>query len=298
MRLVDGTLAHDGGRDRETQILQGRQRLIAACAVHPAPGDHQRAFRLGQQRRRLGHAGRIGGDGVQRIAAETGLPRGLDRVFAGLVQHIGRHQQHCRAGAPGGRGGEGHVHIVIDARDIGDPAHPFRHAREQRRVIQFLKRILVGERARHVLHDGHDRDRGLQRLGQPRHQERRRRTVLRRHHRHLTRDAGIGIGHGGTGILGAVADLRDPVGRRCQKKGRGDRLAKDLGHAMALQGPGKDMCAGLVRARISVQHWAYSSLQAGIFRMILPVWAEASSRAWASRTCARSKTESMAGRAP
>ena len=111
-------------------------------------------------------------------------------------------------------------------------------------MIEFLKGVFIGEPAVYVLHDGNHRDRRFQRFGKAGYQQCRRGSVLRRHNRHLTGNAGISVGHGRTGIFRAIAYLPDAVIGCGEKKGRGNALPENPRHTVAPQGGGKHMGAG------------------------------------------------------
>jgi hypothetical protein len=78
--------------------------------------------------------------------------------------------------------------------------------------------------AAQVLDDRHHRHRRLERLGEPRHEQRRRGSVLRRDDAHLVADPGVAVGHRGARVLGAVADLADAASGRGEVELRGQAL--------------------------------------------------------------------------
>lgn len=189
-----------------------------------AAGHDQRMGGAGQQVGCGGDRRRVGLRPVQRIGAEAGDPARLARCR--ILEQVDRHDQDRRAGPAAGRRGEGHVDIVVDAVGLGDAAHPLGDAAEEVEMVQFLEGVAVGRAAGHVLDQGHDRDRGLQRLRRARHQQGRGRPVLRRHHRHPAGDAGIAVGHRRPGILGPVGELADAVAGGDQVEGGRDALAE------------------------------------------------------------------------
>ena len=89
-------------------------------------------------------------------------------------------------------------------------------------VIEFLKGVAVGLRPVDVLHQGNNRDRRFQRLGQSGHQERCRWTVLAHDNTDAICHSGKSIGHRRATILGAVGiHLHAWVGvdRECDRRG-------------------------------------------------------------------------------
>ena len=65
-----------------------------------------------------------------------------------------------RTAGPGGGGNfEGQIHVIVHALREIDATDPLSHRAKQFEVVQLLKCVLFSLRARHVLHEGHDRKR-------------------------------------------------------------------------------------------------------------------------------------------
>ena len=242
MPFVGAALAHHrGAHGQVRRFLQSGQCLRRARDVHAAAGDDHGPLRAGQQvgrgldRVTRGHAA------VQREMAQAGMPL---RRGGGFVQQVGRqHQRHRpRAARAGNR--EGLVHVVLDARGLGDAADPLGAGGEQADVVELLEGVLVGLVAVDVLHQRDHGNGHLQRLGQRRHEQSGGRAVLRGHHGGLAGDAGVAVGHVAAGVLAAVGHLGQAEFLASQVQHAGQALAEYVRHAMADQRPRDQMGHG------------------------------------------------------
>ena len=251
MRFVNRALAHAGGHHRDRSRRRAR-------GMNAAAGDDQRPPRRGEEAGGLADLPGIGAGTVEREGAERRQARRPDRRRGGggdLLEEVHRAEQDDRAGAAAGGRGEGHVDIVGHPRQIVDPADPFGAAGEQRHLVELLEGVAVALGAMHLLHDRDHRDRRLERLRQARHQEGGGGPVLRGDDRHLVGDAGIGVGHRGAGILGAIADLADAELRRDQMQQRGNALAEHHLDAMAAERLEKEVGAAAIGVAMMIAGW-------------------------------------------
>ena len=152
----------------------------------------------------------------------------------GFQQQVLRKQQHHRPRPSAGCSGERHVHVVFNARDVGDALDPFGATTKDIEVIELLKRILVGLIAPHVLHDRQYRDRRLKRFRQSRRQQRCRRPILCRDHADFLRSPRVTIRHRRTRILGTIGNLPHAKFRDHQQQRGGQALSEQHLNAVAL----------------------------------------------------------------
>jgi hypothetical protein len=270
MRFIDRALAHAGGRNGERRhFLKLRERVVRAGKMHAAAGDDKRILRPGDELRGFRDAGGIRDTAIERIRAEHRLARGVTKLRArGFEQKILRTQQHRRTGATARGGGERHVHVILDARDLGHAANPFRAAAEDIEVVELLECVAIGLRAPHVLHDRDDGDRRLERLCERRCEQRRRRPVLRGHDGHFVRGARIAVGHGASRVLRAVRDLPDAELRRHEIERRRQALPEHDFDAMARERTRHEVRAARVRQRVTgrLRREIGDRIHAGILR--------------------------------
>ena len=101
---------------------------------------------------------RIGGAGaIQRPAAEVARAR-KRRRDDGLAQQIGGQEQNGRSRPTAACGNECLIDIVFDPVRSTDSPDPLCAAREQCKVIEFLKRVAIGLRAFDFLDQCDDRN--------------------------------------------------------------------------------------------------------------------------------------------
>ena len=221
--------------------------------------------RLGDQAGGRGDGVLVGLHAVERPRPQRGLAgrRGHTgaTLFLALCQQFHRDEEHRGARAAAGGRGEGHVDVVLDAARARHAAYPLGHALEQLQLVQLLERVAVARAGAHVLHQRHDGHGGRQAFREARHQQRRRGPVLRRDHGHAARDARVGVGHVGAGVLLAVADLPDAdvVAGQCQRR----RIALAEQEFDAVPAQGAREALRRAQRRVGVVHGEVSFRGAG-----------------------------------
>ena len=219
-------------------LLERGEDVGSAGKMDATPGPDDRPFGAGNQPRCPGDRIPVGDGPVEGHLAQRLVAPGACRP--GRFHDVDRRQKNGRTGASAGRLTEGHVDVVVDAPGVLDPAHPLGAALEQFEMIELLEGIAVPPQGRRVLDQGHHRGGRRQCLGQPGDEQCRRRSVLCGHDAGLAGNPGVGIGHHGAGVLGAIGHLADAELRGRQEEGRGNRLAEDGVDPVAGEGGGED----------------------------------------------------------
>jgi hypothetical protein len=205
--------------------------------VHPSASDEDRAARAGNELGGLPHGVLRRHRAVQRVLAEPDPAR---RLAGGSPREdIARQQQGYGPGPAGAGSGHGRIDVLIHPCGVIERADPLGARGEQCAVVELLEGVAVPVACRHVLDEGEERHRGLQRLRHRGNEQSGGRPVLSGYHSDPARDPGKTVGHGPAGILCPVGDLADPGHGRGEEQRRGQALPEDAADTVACQRPGQ-----------------------------------------------------------